>query len=434
VKDVTLPLTGRWAVGFDDDDYEWIGSTEGRQYRDVYAVDMSTGAHTLAAKKVRWYFSQSPTGVHCLFYRDGHYFTYELAAGKTVNITSGAPVSFVDVGDDHNVVKPPVQPVGWDKTGTAVLLSDAWDVWNVPATGGIAVNLTGNGRKDAIRYQARLRFDPDEKGIDLTVPQYFNIYGEWTKKGGVARITPGRPGADALLWDAAGFGRVSKAKKADVLVYSRESFIQAPEMFASDLSFKPGRKLTENGAQQQAFRWSNGAMLVDYTSARGAKLQGALFLPAAYEKGKTYPTIVYIYEKLSQGLHRFTAPTANGFSPSAYTSNGYAVLMPDISYTLNEPGMSAVWCVLPALKAAVATGVVNPAKVGLQGHSWGGYQTSFLVTQTKVFAAAVAGAPLTNMISMYSLIYKNTGNANMAIFESGSIPRRLLGQLGSVRA
>jgi len=77
-----------------------------------------------------------------------------------------------------------------------------------------------------------------------------------------------------------------------------------------------------------------------------------------------------------------------------------------------------VWCVVPALKAAVATGVVDPAKVGLQGHSWGGYQTSFLVTQTKVFAAAVAGAPLTNMISMYSLIYKNTGSGNMAIFES----------------
>lgn len=82
---------------------------------------------------------------------------------------------------------------------------------------------------------------------------------------------------------------------------------------------------SRNGAQQQAFRWSNGAILVDYTSARGAKLQGALFLPAGYEEGKTYPTIVYIYEKLSQGLHRFAAPTANGFNASAYTSNGYAV-------------------------------------------------------------------------------------------------------------
>ena len=73
---------------------------------------------------------------------------------------------------------------------------------------------------------------------------------------------------------------------------------------------------------------------------------------------------------------------------------------------------------VPAVKAAIATGVVDAKKVGITGHSWGGYQTSFLVTQTDIFAAAVAGAPLTNMVSMYSLIYKNSGGGNMAIFES----------------
>ncbi len=159
-------------------------------------------------------------------------------------------------------------------------------------------------------------------------------------------------------------------------------------------------------------------MLVDYQSAKGDKLQAALFLPANYEKGKNYPTIVYIYEKLSQSLNRYFTPYANGFNKSFYTSNGYAVLMPDIVYKVNDPGMSAVWCVVPALEAAIATGVVDRAKAGLQGHSWGGYQTAFLVTQTEAFAAAVAGAPLTNMISMYSSIYWNTGSANQPIFES----------------
>ena len=92
--------------------------------------------------------------------------------------------------------------------------------------------------------------------------------------------------------------------------------------------------------------------------------------------------------------------------------------MPDITYKINDPGMSAVWSVLPALDAAIDTGVIDPDNVGLHGHSWGGYQPSFLVTQTDKFAAAVAGAPLTNMISMYSSIYWNSGGGNMAIFES----------------
>ena len=71
--------------------------------------------------------------------------------------------------------------------------------------------------------------------------------------------------------------------------------------------------------------------------------------------------------------------------------------------------MSAVWCVVPAVKAAIATGIVDSANVGLWGHSWGGYQTAFLVTQTNIFKAAIAGAPLTDMVSMYSSIYWNTG-------------------------
>jgi dipeptidyl aminopeptidase/acylaminoacyl peptidase len=179
-----------------------------------------------------------------------------------------------------------------------------------------------------------------------------------------------------------------------------------------------GKKITDANPQQKDFLWSSGSKLIEYTSAKGDKLQGALFLPANYQPGKSYPTIVYIYEKLSQGLNSYTAPTTNGFNKSVYTSNGYAVLMPDIVYKVNDPGMSAVWCVLPALEAAIKTGVVDKDRVGIQGHSWGGYQTAFLVTQTDAFKAAIAGAPLTEMISMYYSIYWNSGGGNMAIFES----------------
>jgi len=94
------------------------------------------------------------------------------------------------------------------------------------------------------------------------------------------------------------------------------------------------------------------------------------------------------------------------------------VLMPDIKYKLNDPGMSAVACVVPAVKAAIATGIVDEKKVAIHGHSWGGYQTSFLITQTNIFKAAAAGAPLTDMVSMYSLIYWNSGGTNQAIFEA----------------
>jgi dipeptidyl aminopeptidase/acylaminoacyl peptidase len=422
VRSVSPAPKGKFAIGFDDREYERMGNLDGRRYRDVYVINMQTGDRKLALKKARYPGQPSVDGTKFFYYEDGSYFVYDMASGQSANITKLVPASFVDVEDDHNVVKPPRPALGWTSDSAALLLSDGWDIWQVPAAGGTAVNLTGNGKKDAIRYRMIARFDPDEEGTDLSKTRYVSAFGEWTKKGGYAKLEPGKPGAQMLLWDDAAFG-VQKARKADVYFVSKSTYKDPPDVYAADSSLKPGRKLTAAGDQVKAFTWSAGQMLVEYTftlnKARGPqKLQGSLSLPANYEKGKQYPMVVYIYERLTQGHNQFATPTANGFNKSVYTSNGYAVLQPDITYALNDPGVSAVACITAAVKAAIATGVVDPKRIGLQGHSWGGYQTAFTVTQTDIFAAAVAGAPLTNMVSMYSLIYKNSGGTNQAIFES----------------
>jgi dipeptidyl aminopeptidase/acylaminoacyl peptidase len=407
----------RFAVGQDNRAYELDTNLDGRGFQDIAVLDMATGRRTRVLEKNRYYFGTLYDGTHFLYYDDGHFYTHDMATGRSVNVTKDIPASFVNEDNDTNVVKPPDSPVGSTKDGLHVLLSDGWDIWSVPVSGaGKAVNLTVNGAKDKLRYR-RLRLDPEEKAVDLDKPQYFSVYGEWTKKAGIARLEKGKPAPTMLVWEDAGFGNLTKAKKADVYAYTRDTFKDFPDYAATDALLKNGKRLTEANPQQKDFLWSSGSILLDYVSAKGDKLQGALFLPANFEKGKSYPTIVYYYEKMSQQLNRYSQPSANGFNKSVYTSNGYAVLYPDITYKINDPGMSAVWCVLPAIDAAVAAGVVDRSKVGLQGHSWGGYQTAFLITQAD-FAAAVAGAPLTNLISMYSSIYFNTGSANQPIFES----------------
>ncbi|MBL8204036.1 MAG: S9 family peptidase [Blastocatellia bacterium] len=408
----------QYGIGLDTREYEMMGNLDGRRYQDVYVVDLKTGARKLALKKNRNAFGASPDGTQMLYFEDGHFFTYDLASNQSTNITAKIPTSFWDTEDDHNVVKPPIFPLGWTKDSKFVLLTDDWDIWQVPAKGGNAINLTVNGKKDKIRYQTRFRLDPEEKGIDLTQPMYLRAYGEWTKKAGIARLEAGKPGTKMLMWDDASYGALMKAKKADSYLYSRDTFDESPTYFLADASLANGQKLTNANPQQKDFFWSSGSKLVDYTSAKGDKLQGALYLPANYQPGKSYPTIVYIYEKRSQGLNGYVAPTFSGFNKSLYTSNGYAVFEPDITYKINDPGMSAVWCILPGLQAAIATGVVDKDKVALHGHSWGGYQTAFMVTQSDAFKAAIAGAPLTDMISMYNLVYWNSGGGNMAIFES----------------
>ena len=421
MRTVTANPKSRWAVGSDDRQYELMGSLDGRRFEDVYAVDLTTGAHRLALKHARYVTGPSPDGTKILYYEDGQYHVYAMDTGADRNITAGLPVSFVNIEDDHNEVKPPVPAIGWASDNSHVLLTDAWDVYDVPISPGQAVNLTGNGKKDGIRYEQRFALEAQEdrdEGIDLSKPLYFRMYGEWTKKGGIARVDPGAPGAKALAWDDASYMSVLKAKHADTLVYTRGSSTTASDYYATTAAFGPRTRLTNQQPQVAQFAWSAGVQLVNYTSDKGDRLQGALFLPANYEKGKMYPTVVNFYEKMSQTANQFGAPTANGFNRSVYTSNGYAVFVPDIVYKVNDPGMSAVWCMVPAVKAAIATGIVDPKHIGITGHSWGGYQTAFLVTQTDIFTAAVAGAPLTDMVSMYSLVYKNTGGWNGAIFES----------------
>ncbi|MEE8585484.1 MAG: prolyl oligopeptidase family serine peptidase, partial [Acidobacteriota bacterium] len=418
LREVSAEPKHSWAVGTDRSPYQRMGTLDGRRYVDLYAVDIDSGERRLAVEKARWSFGSSPDGKRLLFYEDGHFHVYEMETGRRINLTENVPTSFVDAEDDHNVDRPPVRPHGWSSDSAWVLLSDNWDVWKVPVGEGKAVNLTVNGKKDSIRYQRRYRLDPDEEGTDLSKPVYLRTYGEWTKKGGIARIKDGNPGAEMLLWEDATFPALIKAREAEAFVLSRGTFADYPDFHSADQDLQTLGRLSEANPQQDEFRWSAGSRLIDYTGAKGDRLQAALHLPAGYEPGKRYPTIVYIYERVSRRLNQYSSPSANGFNKSVYTSQGYAVLEPDIAYQVNDPGMSAVWCVLPALQAAIESGVVDGEKVGIHGHSWGGYQTSFLITQSKAFRAAVAGAPLTNMISMYSSIYWNTGSANQPIFES----------------
>ena len=432
LRQVTLAAKQKYAIGRDTKPYEYMSYLNGKLFTDIVVIDPKTGTKKKVVEKLASLFgggatvSTSPLGTHFLYYKDGHYHVCDMASGKSVNVSEKVEASFVDTEDDHNFDKMARPAYGWSRDGKFVLLSDGWDVWRVSADGSGGANLTENGKKDGIRYANLFQYDFDNKpGIDLTRPAYTHLFGEWTKKSGVGRIDPSKAGVNVLLWDDGAYNMSGqfqpvpplKARKAEVFAFTRQTAVDYPDYYVADASFKGGKKVTDANPQQKDYLWTPGAKLVEYKGVGGKKLQGTLVLPANYEPGKKYPTIVYIYEKLSQETHKYRPPQTGAIS-SVYPSNGYAVLMPDITYRLNDPGQSAVECILPALDAAIATGIVDPDKMALHGHSWGGYQTAFLVTQTNRFKCAIAGAALTDLVSMYSLVYNNVGMANQPIFES----------------
>ena len=212
-------------------------------------------------------------------------------------------------------------------------------------------------------------------------------------------------------------GRLVKARDANAFTYVKQDYDKSPALYFTD-NFSSSRQLLATNPQQANYYWGRSE-LITYTNKAGKKMQGALFYPANYEPGKKYPMVTYIYETLSNTVHGYVPPSQRSpYNTTNFTSNGYFVFRPDIVYEVNDPGMSAVNCVVPAVEEVLKTGMIDKDKVGLMGHSWGAYQTSFIVSQTNIFKAAVAGAPLTNLISMSNSIYWNTGTPDAKIFET----------------
>jgi dipeptidyl aminopeptidase/acylaminoacyl peptidase len=413
IEEIRIAEGDRYALGTDETPYE-NERMFGPVYRDLYVVDVATGDATLVKQRVQYSFGPSDGGRYLLYLVDDHYWTYDIDSGRHVNITEGLPSSFVDLDDDHTVdQKPPFGVVGWTENDRRILINDEYDVWEIRPDGSGGRRLT-LGADDEIRHR-RAWLDTDEEYIDLSEPQYFLLTGEWTKRSGYARLADGK--LERLMYVDANVGRLTKAKEAEVYLYTAQDFADSPDYFVAGPRLADGRQVTRTNPFQDDYLWGRSE-LIEYENTWGERLQGALFYPADYEPGTQYPMIVYIYEIRSPSVHSYSVPSnRSAYNTAVWTSQGYFVLQPDIVYRDRNPGLSAVEAIVPAVETVLATGMVDSARLGLTGHSWGGYQTAFVVTQTDLFAAAVAGAPLTNLVSMYLSVYWNTGSTDARIFE-----------------
>jgi dipeptidyl aminopeptidase/acylaminoacyl peptidase len=392
----------------------------GRPAADLYLVDLATGNRTLVTERLRYdYYSEaSPGGRYLLYLQDDHYWTVNVATHAIVNITKNVKTSFVDRESDATITQlPPFGVAGWTKDDQDVILYDKFDLWKISSDGAHAVRLT-NGEGEQIRHRY-VRLDPDEEFIDPGKPLYVSMFGIWTKKSGYTRLNlnDGRP--ERLIWEDKSVERLAKAKDADVYAYAMETYEESPNVFVAGPGLNAAKRVTSTNVFQSNYAWSHSE-LIEYKSPKGQRLQGALMYPAEYEPGKKYPMVVYLYEKLSDGLHHYTPLSERSYyNASAITSHGYFLLMPDIVFRPREPGLSVAECVTAAVKQVLALGLVDEKKIGVVGHSWGGFDASFLATHTNLFAAAVAGAPITDLVSNYGNHHWSSGIAETDHIETG---------------
>lgn len=408
---------GSVAIGSDNRKYRVIADYD-PGFSDYYLVSTDDGSRKLLSAKQRGNYSLSPGAKYAIYFDGKDWNSYTLANGRVINLTSNIKSQFFNEDNDSPQMPGSYGIAGWTKDDHDVLIYDRYDIWQVSPDGSNWRNLTdGVGRKEktALRY---VRLDPKERSIDPDKSILLQAENEDTRDSGFFRekVNSNAP-PQKLLMASKDFGIPLKAKDADVLMLTASRFDQFPDLWVTNLDFRELKRMSNGDAQRVPYNWGT-AELVNFKNTDGVPLKGLLLKPDNFDAKKKYPMIVYIYERLTQGLHAFRSPgPGTSINPTFYVSNGYLIFMPDIVYTVGYPGPSALKCVLPGIQAVVDKGYVDESAIGIQGHSWGGYQIAYMVTQTNRFKAAAPGALVANMTSAYSGIRWGTGLARQFQYE-----------------
>ncbi len=411
---------------------QWQGFT----YKDVYVMQPAISqTKTKIATAFKGNLYPSYSGNYLLTYDEvkRSYRAYDAATQTWKAVAKD--IAF-PLWDEENDVPEDPNPYGiakWmmGKDGKEyVLLYDKYDVWKVDPRGEKpSVNIT-NGRSAKIQSRY-VTLDRDEKqlieGQDLCFRAYYentkhSIYAYW-KQGIKANLFLIAVNGIHLV------GSLQKAKDASIFTFSAENYTASPNIFAcsesNDLAPEnspkneiPGWKiaslnnikLSNLNPQQANYNWGT-AELFKWKAYGGKLTEGVLYKPEDFNPNKKYPMIVYFYERSNQTLHNYLAPapTPSRLNIPFFVSRGYIVFVPDIWYKKGYPGQGAYDYILSGTRAVCKQGFVDSTKIGLQGQSWGGYQIAHLITRTKLYAAAWAGAPVVNMFSAYGGIRWESG-------------------------
>ena len=395
-------------------DYE-PQTKQSRPY-DLYIVDLKTREkHRIIERYLFREPSESPDGKFLSYAKDGQWWNYDIQKKEHICITSGMTNSFFVEDNTRGQEPEPYGIAGWT-TNSEIILYDRYDLWKISSDGKVKIRLT-KGREIKVSYRIKnfdkglshsdIQYDQStaKKATDLSKGLFFGSINRETGETGLSFWSP-KSGVKDLIWTNKKITNVSKAANKEIYVYVDENYETAPRLMLLD--GKP-KEIIQSNKQQEQFYWGKNER-IDYT-VNGIKTKGVLFYPAGYVAGRKYPMIVNIYEKQFAYMHYYENPTLTngaGNNVTNFTLQGYFVLYPDINYEFGNLRESITKSVLAAVDAVVLKGDVYPNKIGLIGHSFGGYETDLIITQTDRFATAVAGAAWTDLVSAYLYLGPNT--------------------------
>ncbi|MFA6571587.1 MAG: prolyl oligopeptidase family serine peptidase, partial [Bacteroidota bacterium] len=416
LPEVEMADNAQFTLGYNDKPY-LKDITWDDDYFDVYKVSLRDGTRKKIATRIKEEASLSPGGNYLCYFSDKNWYLYNCKTDSVSLLNKDLNYKFYDEDWDNPGEAPSYGVAGWIDNDYAVLIYDKYDIWKFSTTGMGFINQTAaDGRINQVQMRL-INLNPDKPGIALSEELYVSGFSTKKKNACIYRMSFDILGTERVIVEDCRTKVLAKTKDSKNIMFTKEKYDMFPDLWIADSMMASPKKLTNLQSQVDNYNWGK-AELVSWKSYDGDTLQGYIIKPDNYVAGKAYPVLTYFYERFSDHLHLFYAPRLN-HRPcyQMYSSDGYLIFVPDIKYKTGMPGMNAINCVTSGLKYLIDLGIADSAAIGIQGHSWGGYQTAYMITQTNMFAAACAGAPVGNMTSAYSGIRLESGRARQMQYE-----------------
>ena len=418
MPDVEMTQNANYALGSSSVPYLQLMTWEGF-FDDYYIVNLKTGERSRIAEKLRFGADLSPGGNHVVFYKDRDWHLYNVDKEVYRNLTGEVDVPFYNEDHDYPYPAPGYGTPGWTKGENSVLIYDKYDIWKFSTSSGKAENLTVDGRDREIRYRI-VDTEEDRKYFQRDEELLIRGYYDHKKYYGFYTLRLDQQGTERRLESRHKYDFVEKAKDSDRIIFSREKYDEYPNLWVSDgIHFEQTERITDLHLDlHDTYNWGSAELIEWPGMDDGQTIRGAVIKPDNYDPGKKYPVLIYYYRFFSQRAYEFNNIT-NDDRPTLpqWVSDGYVVFLPDIRFEVGTPGFASTKSLVPGVQKLVEMGIADPDKLGLHGHSWSGYQTAFMITQTDIFDAAIAGAPVSNMTSAYSGIRWGSGLARQFQYE-----------------
>ena len=345
-EQVRLARHGGRALSLDGVPYQ-NDAMFGRSFTDLYKVNLETGARALVAKHLIPPLDFSPGGRYALNFQDGHFQAYDLESGVAGDISKGAPAKFTNQENDYPVSQKPAYGIaGWTKNDRSVIVYDAYDLWELFPDGSSTPRRLTDGRAEEIRHRY-VRTTPQpgggrggrggrgarrRRGMDRPGKARLSKSGRQVDQADGLCPAGRRQDGTAGLQLISPCGAWRRPRMPIHFSIRLEAWNQSPNFFTAGADLKDPQKATNTNPFAAEYPWGR-AELVDYKNSHGERLQGALYYPANYERGKQYPMIVQIYEIMSTQLHSWMAPSERTtYNATVWTQNGYFVYRPDIVF------------------------------------------------------------------------------------------------------